>query len=111
MITAERAESDLVLEALNEDMFDYGLLRRISGVYPRCSTQAAIEAMARSGQGSPANDKVEKLLVRRKAQLERLRRHMRLKSMLEAWLYLHVPATIALIAALFAHIISVFFYW
>ena len=31
--------------------------------------------------------------------------------MLEIWLYVHVPLTFALIAALSAHIISVFFYW
>jgi hypothetical protein len=31
--------------------------------------------------------------------------------MLEIWLYLHVPLTFALIAALVAHIVSVFFYW
>jgi len=31
--------------------------------------------------------------------------------MLEIWLYIHVPLTIALIAALTAHVISVFFYW
>ena len=35
----------------------------------------------------------------------------RLKAMLEIWLYVHVPATFALIAALIAHIVSVFFYW
>ena len=33
------------------------------------------------------------------------------KALLEFWLYVHVPATFALIAALMAHIISVFFYW
>jgi hypothetical protein len=31
--------------------------------------------------------------------------------MLEIWLYIHVPFTFALIAALTAHIVSVFFYW
>jgi hypothetical protein len=30
---------------------------------------------------------------------------------LEVWLYIHVPLTFALIAALAAHIIAVFFYW
>jgi hypothetical protein len=31
--------------------------------------------------------------------------------MLEIWLFIHIPLTIALIAALTAHVISVFFYW
>lgn len=106
-----RAQADLVLRTLGQDPFGYGLLRRLSGRYPDCATQAAIGELAISGAGNPEVDRVEKLLVRRKAQLDRLRRHMRLKAMLEAWLYIHVPATIALIAALLAHIISVFYYW
>jgi hypothetical protein len=106
-----RAQADLVLAALEEDPFDHGVLRRLSGRYPACSTQAAIEGLASSGLSDPAGERVEKLLVRRKAQLERLRRHMRLKALLEVWLYVHVPATIALIAALLAHIVSVFYYW
>ena len=45
------------------------------------------------------------------AQIAQIRRHMRLKAMLEVWLYVHVPATIALLGALTAHIVSVFYYW
>jgi hypothetical protein len=106
-----RAQADLVLEALAEDPFGHGLLRRLSGNYRDCPTQAAIEGLAVSGLSDPAIERVEKLLVRRRAQLERLRQQMRLRGMLEVWLYVHVPATIALIAALLAHIISVFYYW
>jgi len=106
-----RAQSDLVLEALAEDPFDHGILRRLSGNYPDCPTQAAIEGLALSGLSDPAVERVEKLMLRRKAQLERLRRHMRLRGLLEVWLYVHVPATIALMPALLAHIISVFYYW
>ena len=36
---------------------------------------------------------------------------MRLKALIEVWLYVHVPATFALLAALAAHIVSVFYYW
>jgi hypothetical protein len=54
---------------------------------------------------------VDALLERKMAMLAQLRRHLRLKAMLEIWLYVHVPFTFALIAALTAHIVSVFFYW
>ena len=50
-------------------------------------------------------------LAHQQRQLGRIRRHMRLKAMLEIWLYIHVPATFMLLAALAAHIISVFYYW
>jgi hypothetical protein len=34
-----------------------------------------------------------------------------LKALLDVWLFVHIPATIALLAALAAHVISVFYYW
>ena len=40
-----------------------------------------------------------------------IRRHMKIRARLEVWLYLHIPATIALLAALTAHVVSVFYYW
>ena len=106
----ERAEADLVLAALGDDPLGPGLLRRLSGKYPDCVTQAAIDGLAGAAPDSPAG-RVEQLLVRRRSQLDRLRRHLRLRALLEIWLYVHVPATVALLAALFAHILSVFYYW
>lgn len=110
----EREHSDLVLAALSQDVFAAGLWPRLTGTYRRCATARAIERLALAdagGSGDEAVGRVEKLLIRRKAQLDRLRRQMRLKALLEVWLYVHVPATIALIAALTAHIVSVFYYW
>jgi len=104
--------SALVLAAMEQDVFDAGLLSRLSGRDARCATRLAAEAFQASG-GSDDSDlgRVEKLLIRRKAQLDRIRRQMRLRAMLEVWLYVHIPATVALLAALTAHIISVFYYW
>jgi hypothetical protein len=56
-------------------------------------------------------DQVVELLERKDSALVRLRRHLRIRALLEVWLYVHVPLTFALIAALSAHIVSVFFYW
>ena len=39
----------------------------------------------------------------------RLRRDVRYKALMDIWLYLHVPLTFALLAALTAHIISIFY--
>lgn len=105
----DRASSDLVQSALGENPFAPGLFQRLSGVNPKCRTQAALAGL--SEVRDLPTERVVRLLERRKAQLDRLRRHMRLKAFLEVWLYVHVPATIALLAALVAHIISVFFYW
>ncbi len=52
------------------------------------------------------------LLIGQKERLvEQLRRDMQYKAYLDLWLYIHVPLSFALLAALIAHIISVFFYW
>jgi hypothetical protein len=107
------AYSDLVLAALNEDLFRQGLWRRLSGKYRGGATEVAIAGCDSAGPvpADPAIARVEALLRRRKAQLDRIQRHLRLKALLEVWLYVHVPTTIALLAALTAHIISVFYYW
>lgn len=51
------------------------------------------------------------ILCRRQAVLRRIRRDVRLQGLLKAWIYVHVPLTIALIGALIAHIVSTFLYW
>ncbi len=106
-----RTDSDLVIAALAQSEFEQGLWRRLSGRYPDCATRQAIDGLGLADAGDAAAGRVEKLLIRRRVQLERLRRHLRLKALLEVWLHVHVPATVALLAALTAHIVSVFYYW
>jgi hypothetical protein len=110
----DRHYADLVLAALEQDPFAGGLWARLSGHYRFCATQAAIAGFDRaslSGARDPVVERIESLLQRRRSQLDRMRRHMRIRGLLEVWLYVHVPITFALIAALTAHIISVFYYW
>ncbi len=103
-----------VRAALGEGAFSGGLWRRLSVRQHGGATQQAIAAFNLASTEEAADSalvRVEALLQRRAAQLARMRRHMRLKALLEVWLYVHVPATFALIAALTAHVISVFYYW
>ncbi len=109
-----RGAADLVMAALDENPLAGGLWRRLSGSSRGSATQAALDAFNLADAGAavdPATARVEALLQRRRAQLDRVRRYMRLKALLEVWLYIHVPATFALLAALTAHIVSVFYYW
>jgi len=102
----------IVHAAIRQDMFRGGPIARLSGRYPGCSTAGALDRLgAIGGEAEPAMSEVRALLERRAAALARLRAHMRTKALLEIWLFVHVPATIALIAALIAHVIAVFFYW
>ena len=52
-------------------------------------------------------ERVDALLTRKEAILARVRKHLRTKALLEVWLYVHVPITFALIAALSARHIGV----
>jgi hypothetical protein len=109
-------DTKLVSLSLDDKPFAGGLYRRLSGRYPRCRTARALAEMRRrlaiaTGDEAAALESVAGLLERKCSALDRIRRHLRIKALLEIWLYVHVPVTFALIAALAAHIVSVFFYW
>lgn len=108
-------DAAVVARSLDQDPFAGSIFSRLSGSYPGCVTSRARRTLADHLRGGDTgNDpiaKVEGLLSRKEAALLRLRRHLKLKALLEIWLYFHVPLTFALLAALSAHIVSVFFYW
>ena len=115
-----REDTDRVIAALEHDPFHAGVLARLSGRQRHDPTNEALQhistARAWSDDAATADDnsaqqRVRALLGRRQSQIAQIRRHMRIKALLEIWLYVHVPLTIALIAALIAHVISVFYYW
>jgi hypothetical protein len=51
------------------------------------------------------------IIIRKEILENRVRRDISLRAKLDIWLYLHVPLSIALVVALAAHIISIYFYW
>lgn len=72
-----------------------------------------VDALARQ-IGSKEQDALRKLvdvLGRKKALTASVSRDIQLKAMMDVWLYIHVPITFALLAALIAHVVAVFFYW
>lgn len=81
-----------------------------------CPTRAACDrllALRMSVTGAQAK-KLELLITemtRKHALLERVRRDLKLRTLLHGWLFFHVPLAFALLAALVAHVISVFYYW
>jgi hypothetical protein len=87
-------------------------LDRLLGGQRHSSTS---ESMARFEQWTLGGDRACRdlmlLMVKRDHQLSRIRRFVQLKAFTEAWLLIHVPASMGLLASLVAHIVSVFFYW
>ena len=107
----DSSRAALVERAIEESPLDAGVLARLSGRPKAGRTRAALAAFRDDASDSETGAAVEGLLERRLETAALMARHMRLKAMLEGWLYIHVPVTFALIAALIAHIVSVFFYW
>jgi len=67
-----------------------------------------------SGQSGARAEQVRRLLdliTSKKALVTRVQEDRKYHALMKVWLYLHVPLSIALLAALIAHVISVFFYW
>lgn len=90
-------------------------LRLLSGRNPRCGTVRALAmverlATERTGYGDKPSVLVA-ALSRKAALLQRARRDLRYKALMDIWLHIHVPLSFALLAALIAHIVSVFYYW
>jgi hypothetical protein len=70
-----------------------------------------LAAETSSDKQAEALRKLIDLLTRKKTLASRVARDIQLQAMMEIWLYVHVPLSIGLLAALTAHIVSVFFYW
>ena len=93
-----------------------GALRQLSGTDPSCPAMrasTAIEeraAMVSGGETLKFPD-LSALVSRKCELLRRARSDVRMQAMMKVWLFVHLPVSFALLAALAAHIFSVFYYW
>jgi hypothetical protein len=111
----DQAQARVVQLSLDKTIIVGSLWQRLANSYPGCGNRRAIKRLPRvqrraSGASAEALEKISGLLTRKQEILGTARRYARVRAMLEAWLYIHVPMTFALLAALTAHIVSVFFY-
>ena len=106
----------LVERSVAETRLGGNAWRLLTGRDPGCATAAAVRewpARARrlTGDVAKLDKEVFALVLRKNELLARARRDLRHKALLDLWLYVHVPLALALIAALAAHVVSVFIYW
>lgn len=71
----------------------------------------AAEGRGLTADNAQLNQSLYTLLVKRESIVAQARSVVRYKAILDVWLYVHVPTSVALIGAMIAHILSVFFYW
>jgi hypothetical protein len=82
----------------------------------KCPTLAACDALKKLGRTLPGeqarlNEQLVAEMTRKRGLTDRIRADLRYRGLLQYWLYFHVPLSFALLAALIAHIVVVFYYW
>lgn len=90
--------------------------RQLSGKDPKCATTMAYRQVEQYVQNvDPAQAEAARrlltLLGKKVELVQCARRDVQYKALMDIWLFFHVPLSFGLLAALVAHIVSVFFYW
>jgi hypothetical protein len=101
--------------AIGETRIGGGWLRQFSGREPRCGTSIALRLIqdhrVELTQQQRVNvARVVELLGRKAALLERIRRDVRYKALMDIWLFFHIPLAVASLVAVAVHIVIVFYY-
>ena len=102
--------------SLEDTRIGGGLLRQLSGRNPGCGNARAIDGVlaARAGLDDESRqdaDRIAELLTRKEAVLGSIRGDLRQRALLNSWLVVHVPLSLATVAAVVVHVFVVFWYW
>ena len=88
---------------------------QLAGIDPKHPMRLARDELLKmdrfTGDQAKAQEQLVAEITRIVALTDRVRRDLQLRALMQVWLYFHVPLSFALLAALSAHVISVFFYW
>jgi hypothetical protein len=103
----------IVLRSTQEQIIGQTLFEQLRGYDPDCATGAARAFVARSASSGEDTRRRQLLtrLVRKEELLHRARRDVQLRCLLRFWLMFHIPFSIAALAALVIHVVTVFYYW
>ena len=107
-------QAALVLAAIRQPSIGGSAWRQLSGKRPDCATRRALRVITAADAATEQRAQVQRvlgLLGERLEHLDVIGRDLRYKALMDVWLYAHVPLSFALLAALVAHVIAVFFYF
>lgn len=112
----DRAGAAVARLSIEETELGGGFWRRITGSYDDCANRRALQRIRNlpapaTAVEAEALNKIEAVMRQKEEVLAKARRQMQITAVLEGWLFVHIPATFALLAALIAHIVAVFAYW
>jgi len=112
----DRDGAAVVRLSIEETELGGNVWKRLTGSYGDCANRRAMARLHKlpapeSARQAEALAKLETVMQQKADVLGLARRQMQITAFLEGWLFVHIPATFALLAALTAHIVSVFTYW
>lgn len=109
--------SNAINQAAERSALRGSLRRQLAGVDMKHPMRVARDRLLKisTRNYSPGQAKVQEQLVvemsRIVALTDRVRRDVQIRALMQVWLYFHVPLSFALLAALIAHVVSVFYFW
>ncbi len=109
--------NNLVLKSRQQTRIGGNLLQQLRGGQNNCPTRLAVQKIHQLGQKFIHDEQSQRLLdlysvlLHKEKLVAQARTEIALKARLSFWLYLHLPLSIGLVAAILSHIVSVLFYW
>jgi len=112
-MTMDDATNTAALNSTQDTIVGGTVFQQIRGYDENCPTSAARHFVENSISSEHDTQRRQLLtrLVRKEDLLKRIRRDVQLRCLLRVWLYVHVPFSIATLAALVTHVVTVFYYW
>jgi hypothetical protein len=104
-----RDQSMLLLSPVRERGFSRMVSNRGQGAL--IAQLARFHATSQDAQAQQTLHRLLQISGDKAVLLRRLQRDIQLQGLLQAWLYLHLPLSFAMLAALVVHVFSVFYYW
>ena len=103
----------MALKSTQDTIVGGTVLQQLRGFDEHCPTTKARHFVERSVGGTHDAQRRQLLtrLIRKEDLLKRIRRDVQLRCTLKVWLYVHIPFSIAALAALVTHVVTVFYYW
>ena len=99
-----------VASSLRQGVFN-SRANQLTGKVKNCNTEKAVGTLQKEITRSDNLADIYRNQVQRLCALKQLRRYYYMRYWLELWLAVHVPLSFGLLAALIAHVLSVFIYW
>ena len=106
----------LIQKARQGTLIGGNLFQQLMAYHHNCPTAQAVEQLQALGKHIRYDqmktfDELYMTIVQKEALVKRARRDVMYRARMQFWLYVHVPFSIAFLAALVAHIVAIFYFW